>query len=64
MCKEQLKLIVPLKSPGVSWAVETAAPILLCAAASWTILFQRDEYVLLIAELKFKTPGLNSMWHF
>lgn len=25
---------------------------------------ERDEYVLLIAELKFKTPGLNSVWHF
>ncbi|KAJ7403139.1 transmembrane protein 263-like [Pitangus sulphuratus] len=40
--QEKLKLIVPVKSPGVSWDMETAAPILLRAAASRTILLQGE----------------------
>lgn len=45
MCKEQLKLIVPVKSPGVSRVVETVAPILLRAAAFRTILLQGEASV-------------------
>lgn len=35
-----------------------------CSSFPSNSVAERGKYVLLIAELKFKIQGLNSMWHF
>lgn len=68
MCKEQLKLIVPVMSPGVNQALETAAPILLHAAGSHKLSCSRERQICLadcrLWQLAFKAQVVNSMWHF